>query len=51
MPPIPAVHAARQFDFPGGYIFSEASGDPIYIGERQWDSQGADKQLGIVNRR
>jgi hypothetical protein len=44
------VHAARQFDFPGVYIFSEASGDPIYIGESQWDSQRADSQPGIVNR-
>jgi hypothetical protein len=50
MPPIPAVHAARQFDFPGVYIFNEASRDPIYIGENQWDSRGAGNQLGIVNR-
>jgi len=26
MPPIPAIHSAKQFDFPGVYIFGEASG-------------------------
>jgi hypothetical protein len=40
MQPIPAIHATKQFDFAGAYIFSEASGEPIYIGESQWDSQG-----------
>ena len=49
MQPIPAIHAAKQFDFPGVYIFSEASGEAIYVGESKYIPRRLKRHFGKLH--
>jgi GIY-YIG catalytic domain len=48
--PIPAIEAAKRFDFPGVYIFSEESGRIIYIGESQDIPHRLERHFGSLRR-
>lgn len=48
--PIPAIDAAKQFNFPGVYIFSEESGKIIYVGESQDILRRLERHFGRLRR-